>query len=70
MEEKTKRSMEGILRSNRFSKVGIGRGISECNRNEMGRVRRRISRKEKRTKDRTLRNNVCGNGHGEGCSRV
>lgn len=31
--------MERILRSNRFFKVGIGRGIRECGRNGMRRVR-------------------------------
>lgn len=61
--------MERTLRSNRFSKVGIGRGTRECGRNGMRRVRQRISGKKKRTKDRSLRNNICGGEREEGSSR-
>lgn len=56
--------MEEILRSNRFSEVATGRRISECDRSEMDRVRKRISGKKKRAKDRNLRNNgTCWRGH-------
>lgn len=55
--------MERILGSNRFSEVGVGLGISECGRNEMDKVRKKISGKRNRTNSRTLRsNNVCGTG--------
>lgn len=55
--------MERILRSSRFSEVGIGLGISRCGRNEVDRVRKKISGKKNRTTDRILRSkDVCGTG--------
>lgn len=49
----------------------MGRGISECHRNGMGRIRERISGKKRgaSTSFSEVNNSICGGGHEEGPSR-
>lgn len=66
--------MEGILRqSSRFSEVGIRRGISECDGNEIGRVERvsleRRKGQEQNHKEQCLWEVSIGEGSSRGLRR-